>query len=369
MVAAQKVESAITAALAKDNKELAAQYRANKSLIVGLAGEIERLTLAEKALNDEFENSIKQEKENIKVGEDALQTNQALISSLEEEIKMLQMSGAELAVYVELQKLDAKVTTEQTAAFSAQVEALVSQREALKAASLAGEEYTDVMNDQLSQGEQLFQGMTRGIENYGEEAQDVFSMAEKAASSAFSSMEDALVDMASSGKMAFSDMATSILKDILRIVIRSQILGPIAQMLGGSMASSFGGAAAGEVTRMPSTPIPTTFASAGHNAKGGSYIVPGVGGTDSTLMSMRVTPGEHVQVTPSGKSGMGGGFSQTVNVVNNVPEARVSTQTGPNGRDLEIYIEQVAARSIANNGAVGRAMDQSRGTAPRGIPR
>lgn len=96
-------------------------------------------------------------------------------------------------------------------------------------------------------------GANRALEDYEAKAGDVASQAAQAFTDAFSGMEDALVQFASTGKLNFSNLATSIVADIARIEIRaaeSKILGSgglgslISQFLGssGSSTSSLTGA-------------------------------------------------------------------------------------------------------------------------------
>lgn len=55
---------------------------------------------------------------------------------------------------------------------------------------------------------------------------------------------------------------------------------------------------------------------AGSFAKGGSFSVPGSGGTDSKLITMRATPGERVTVDPLSSKGGGGGGNSVSNNYN-----------------------------------------------------
>ncbi len=85
----------------------------------------------------------------------------------------------------------------------------------------------------------------KGLENYAESASDVFSSIENATTSAFSSMEDAIVDFAMTGKLNFADFAKSIISDMIRIMIQSQITAPLAGAAGSFLGSMFGGLAGG----------------------------------------------------------------------------------------------------------------------------
>ena len=74
---------------------------------------------------------------------------------------------------------------------------------------------------------------------------------------AFKGMEDALVQFAMTGKLSFSDMAKSIIADIIRIQARAAVAG-IAGSLGSAVGNLFG------------------FASGGYTGDGGKYEPAGI---------------------------------------------------------------------------------------------
>lgn len=87
--------------------------------------------------------------------------------------------------------------------------------------------------DSLRASEKWQDGLKRGFKDYAEQAKDAATSAEYAVSSAFQGMEDAIIDFTNTGKANFSDFATSVLNDIQRILIRTQITGPLAKSLTG----------------------------------------------------------------------------------------------------------------------------------------
>ncbi|WP_051423891.1 phage tail tape measure protein [Bordetella petrii] len=76
-------------------------------------------------------------------------------------------------------------------------------------------------------------GAAGGLADYADMAANVADASRNAFSSAFQSMEDALADFVTSGKLSFADLAQSILNDLSRIAIRQGITGPLAAALGG----------------------------------------------------------------------------------------------------------------------------------------
>jgi lambda family phage tail tape measure protein len=82
-------------------------------------------------------------------------------------------------------------------------------------------------------------GATSAWDNYLDSARDVTGQTRSMFTSAFSSMEDAIVQFAMTGKLSFADFTRSILADIARIATRQAIV----QMLS-SIAGSFAGGSA-----------------------------------------------------------------------------------------------------------------------------
>jgi lambda family phage tail tape measure protein len=66
-------------------------------------------------------------------------------------------------------------------------------------------------------------GAQEALKNYGSQAQNVFQQTEDLVSGAFKGMEDSLVSFVMTGKLNFKNLATSIIADIARIIIKQQI--------------------------------------------------------------------------------------------------------------------------------------------------
>lgn len=100
--------------------------------------------------------------------------------------------------------------------------------------------YADVEN---AQGDWT-KGATAAWDNYLDSARNVAGQTKSLFGNAFSSMEDAVVNFATTGKLSFADFTKSILADMARIATRqasSALLGSLV----GAAASYFGGSAAG----------------------------------------------------------------------------------------------------------------------------
>jgi lambda family phage tail tape measure protein len=77
-------------------------------------------------------------------------------------------------------------------------------------------------------------GARDALNNYLDGIDNVSAQAEQLFTNAFQGMEDALVQFVQTGKLNFSDLATSIVADINRIIIKQQITKPLAEWLLGS---------------------------------------------------------------------------------------------------------------------------------------
>lgn len=84
-------------------------------------------------------------------------------------------------------------------------------------------------------------GATEALQNYYDESQDIFGQTEELVTNAFGGMEDALVNFVTTGKLSFKDLANSIIADIARMVIKSQVTGPLAGYLNGLLGGGGGG--------------------------------------------------------------------------------------------------------------------------------
>lgn len=91
----------------------------------------------------------------------------------------------------------------------------------------------------LEMSKDPFDGAIRGLKKYEVEAKNLAQGLENVTTSAFSSMEDAMVNFTMTGKASFSDMTNSIISDLMRIAVRSSITGPLAGALGSGLSNLF----------------------------------------------------------------------------------------------------------------------------------
>ncbi len=126
-------------------------------------------------------------------------------------------------------------------------------------------------------------GAQDAYQNYLASARDVAGQTKSLFTNAFSSMEDAIVSFAMTGKLSFADFAKSVLADMAKIAVRSassQALSGLLSVAGQVAASYFGGGTAPTSTTASVGGSTTTFnpqlntAGLSYNAKGGVYDSP-----------------------------------------------------------------------------------------------
>lgn len=127
-------------------------------------------------------------------------------------------------------------------------------------------------------------GASQGLANYSDEAANVYRSVNSLATTSFKGMEDALVQFATTGKASFSDLANSIIQDMIRIAIQQSITGPLASAFG-NLFNPLSGVSAGANFSMgslggsggftPTSPL-MPLSSGGYTGDGGKYEPAGI---------------------------------------------------------------------------------------------
>lgn len=91
-------------------------------------------------------------------------------------------------------------------------------------------------------------GMIAGLRRYADEATNAGQAAAQGMTAGLRTIEDTIVQVATTGKFSFSNMVNSMLADLVRLAVRQGITGPIASALGGiNWGSLFGGSGSSAV--------------------------------------------------------------------------------------------------------------------------
>lgn len=213
-------------------------------------------------------------------------------------------------------------------------------------------------------------GAREALSNYLDESRDVAGATQSLFTNAFQGMEDALVDFAVKGKASFSDLAQSIIADLVRIQIRaalggsggllSSLFGSAMSMFGGSSAGSAGNAGYGNYS---SSGLAAAFgySSGGYTGDGGRLEPAGVVHKGEYVINAESTrriglgylsrlngyaDGGLVGGAPAG---LGGSFK--VEVINSGQPAQVTgarmERDGTGGQVLKVFLEEAERRSVA----------------------
>ena len=225
------------------------------------------------------------------------------------------------------------------------------------------EKVIDLNAQQDRMNESWAVGAQRALQKYQDTALNVAAASEQAFSRAFSSMEDALVQFAMTGKMNFSNFANSVVADIIRIQTRaamskaidagggaSGLLGAIGGFLGFSSAKVDSNALdlGGGVS------ISSWQSGGGLSFEGGGYTGTGsrVGGLDGRggFLAM-LHPDE--TVTDHTRSQSGGGITLNLNVSNQAAQdgyqVSANARQNGNGVDLELMIARATRQTLSDD--------------------
>ena len=262
-------------------------------------------------------------------------------------------------------------------------------------------EYLDQMREllRLEAGTEGWDGAKRAMKSYYADATNMGRQFESFTQTSLSSLEDALVEFTTTGKLSFSDLADSMIRDLVRIAYQAMVVAPLVQSLtgmfgGGSLIKQALGASNAAVNAMftPSAQgnvfsggsisdysgsvvsSPTTFDFNEHltafrkgaglmGEAGPEAVMPLTRGPDGTLGVRSYTP-DFSMPTPE----------VTVNVINNTGQ-QVQAQTtaapdGQGGLNIEVVLDQVEAGMVQRDNA-GRSrfanhLDRTRGLSRAG---
>jgi len=175
-------------------------------------------------------------------------------------------------------------------------------------------------------------GASSAFQNYLDQARDVAGQTKALFTSAFTSMEDAVVNFAIAGKFSFSDFTKSILADMARIATRQAASGLLSSIAGTAVGAWFGGGAGAA----------SSGASGTASAAGSSGFDYGLGSASS---GMTYTP----TFSDGGFTGEGGKYDPAgiVHAGEFVLRREVVSQPG-----MLRYLEMLNTRGYADGGLV-----------------
>lgn len=220
---------------------------------VGLATAIDMAAEAERARGATIQrnNALfeQQEKLTAKALEYELQLSayglgDAQAQRLQERIRLLQEQQAEMRK-IENDRANALAGADSQSAADRVAEQYAQRLEIVRNAQ--AEElrlFDDFTAKKMEKDQSWILGFQNAVNTYIESSRNVYQAADRAVTSIFGSMEDALVSFVTTGKAGFKDFAASILADMARIAARSALSGLGSSILSG-IGGLFGGATGG----------------------------------------------------------------------------------------------------------------------------
>lgn len=198
-------------------------------------------------------------------------------------------------------------------------------------------------------------GAIRAMRAYANEAMNAAKGVEEVFSGMASSMEDALANFVTTGKLDFSSLIDSMLADIARLFVRMTITGPLMQGLGElDFGSLFGG---GWGTTSASSLGNSGFGrAAGGSVKAGKMYRVGEMGMEYFV------PGADGTIVPHGASGASGGDVNVVihNYAPNSKATATSRDDGRGGKSIEVVIDEIGGKNLARHGSASDRALRSR---------
>lgn len=122
--------------------------------------------------------------------------------------------------------------------------------------------------DKLAMNRNATTGMAKGIQDFGNSAENVYDQMRTISNGALSDMSGMLANFVATGKLNFADFAQSIVTEITKMIFQMMIFN--------ALKAGFAGTAFGDAIGAGAAPTP--------NAKGGTYNSPGLSAYSNTIV-------------------------------------------------------------------------------------
>ncbi|HEP0308059.1 TPA: phage tail tape measure protein [Providencia rettgeri] len=122
--------------------------------------------------------------------------------------------------------------------------------------------------DKLAMNRNAITGMAKGIQDFGNSAENVYDQMRTISNGALSDMSGMLANFVATGKLNFADFAQSIVTEITKMIFQMMIFN--------ALKAGFAGTAFGDAIGAGAAPTP--------NAKGGTYNSPGLSAYSNTIV-------------------------------------------------------------------------------------
>jgi Lambda phage tail tape-measure protein (Tape_meas_lam_C) len=219
-------------------------------------------------------------------------------------------------------------------------------------------EALDKVNLKMLESDKTMEGgFMRGMISVRDSMTDVSKLAEKTFVDGFTNAEDVIVKFAQTGKFSLSDFFSSLEADLIRLAVRQEITGPLANFLFGAPGGNgtTGGGLLGGILgsiNLPSFDVGTPY-------------VP-------NDMVAKIHKGERIIPAHLNDGNFGGGSSMNVTVINASSGAQVSTKqtSGPNGPGLQIMVDDMMSKVLSDpRSKTRKTLQATHGISPLLTPR
>lgn len=228
--------------------------------------------------------------------------------------------------------------------------AIPSRAPDLEKATRAQQDLNRVLEDGRAASERLGEAAGTAFQDYAAAAGNAAAQVEALVTKGLGGMEDALVGFVRTGKLEWRSLVDSMIEDLIRLFIRSQILGPLAQGLGGLFGPNTAPAGLGAVQVAAQGGILTGPALL---ASGRGLGLAGEAGPEAILPLARL-PGGDLGVRSTREAG------PVVNVFVNDEDGRPAEvrqrSNGRGGADIEVVIARAVERDINAGGRVAKSI-------------
>ena len=280
---------------------------------------------------------------------EASQVDRDALSDMGFEIELIGKTAVEIEKMNEVRKIDLKLRQDLRAASladpSGETQAFQDTVDFLH--TRAAQQKKDVLDSvtyRLQLERDWVTGANAAFNEYIDHASNAAEQSRNAFSHFLNNTEDELTNFVTKGKLDFEGLADSVVSDLTRMAIKAEITGPLAASMKanggvwGLISSLFGGGKSigGDWTGYMAT------ASAGGFASGGTFKVPGSGGTDTTRVQFMATPGERVTVQTPAQQRTGGDRRPEITVHN----TNVFNLSGPVDRSTQAQIAAAAGAGV-----------------------
>lgn len=223
------------------------------------------------------------------------------------------------------------------------------QAELAKINALELEDYNKKEEEKRKTQGTWLMGLEDALDEYKTQSANAYESSKNLFTNAFGQMEDALVDFVKTGKMNFSDLADSIISDLLRMTIQQSITAPLMGALSGGVSSFFGGLfnahgnafVNGQVQAFANGGVVSSPTFFGHS---GGMGVAGEAGSEAIMPLVRHGADLGVKSTPS---------SVVLNITNNsgneISAEQVSEMTRTNQRGEQEKVINIVMDGVARN--------------------